>query len=168
MHLCVKIYECYVTMPACSTPLSGWNLKKRKKEKKWNYSFFDIWPKLQKFKQCVWLEQQSHLWCVKFEKHILLFSTLKGLGARCPIHQNISKKGFWWNFEVKGAVWLGQWWAEAKKTWFNWCFNALEFSPQKPARKHETMQSVCKFMAYINPIKSWDIGALCLLSGSFV
>lgn len=105
--------------------------------------------------KCEWTEQQSHLWCVKLEKHILLFPTLKGLGTGWPIHQNISKTAFWWNFKVKGAVWLSKWCTETKKTQFNWCFNALEFSPQKSGRKHETMQSICKLMAYINPIKSW-------------
>lgn len=65
--------------------------------------------------KCEWMEQQPHLWCLKFEKHILLFSTLKGLGAGWPIHQNISKKVFWWNFKVKEAMRLGKWCTETKK-----------------------------------------------------
>lgn len=54
----------------------------------------------------------EHVWSLK---NILLFSTLKGLGTGWPIHQNISKTVFWWNFKVKGAVWLGKWCTETKK-----------------------------------------------------
>lgn len=75
--------------------------------------------------KCEWTEQQPHLWCLKFEKHILLFSTLKGLVAGWPIHQNVSKKVFWWNFKVKEAMWLGKWCTETKKNIVQLMFQCL-------------------------------------------
>ena len=112
-HLCVKIYDGYNNWPT-QNHMSGCVLKQKKKNG--IIPFFDIWPlSYRSSSKCEWTEQQSHLRCVKFEKHILLFSTLKGLGTGWPIHQNISKKFFWWNFKVKGAVWLSKWCTETKK-----------------------------------------------------
>lgn len=87
------------------------------KETSQNYSFIHSWPCLTEVQANVneW-SGASPLWCAKLgKKNTASLFHLERLGHRLThtyIHQNLSKKAFWWNFKVCEAMWSSKLWSE--------------------------------------------------------
>lgn len=96
---------------------------------------------------------------------------LERLGQRLThtyIHQNLSKKAFWWNFKVCEAIWSSKWWSET-------ITHSTDVSiPQSLVLKSEKWSTkprnpFASGRLAENPIKSKDFCCLLwLLAGVFV